>query len=46
MKISEILINHLNKNTRARVITIAQYFFMRDRIPYSTMLYVQTKPCY
>lgn len=46
MNISEILKNSLNKENRSRVNKIAQYFFMTDRISYSTFLYIMTKPLY
>ena len=46
MNISEILKNSLNATNRERVRKIAQYFFLRDRINYSTLLYVMTKPFY
>ena len=46
MNISEILKNSLNATNRERVIKIAQYFFLRDRISYSTFLHIMTKPFY
>ena len=46
MKIASILKNSLTSENRGRVIKIAQYFFMTNRIDYSTFLYIMCKPNY
>lgn len=46
MKISDILKNNLSKELRARVIKLAQYFYLTYRISYSCFLYIMTKPFY
>ena len=46
MSISDILKNNLTKETRARVIKLAQYFYLTNRIPYGCFLYIITKPFY
>lgn len=44
--VSDILIKNLNKNNRGRIIRLAQYFYLNNRITYTTFLYIQTKPLY
>ena len=46
MSISGILKNNLAKETRARVIKLAQYFYLTNRISYGCFLYIITKPFY
>ena len=46
MSISDILKNNLSKETRARVIKLAQYFYLTNRISYGCFLYIITKPFY
>ena len=46
MSISDILKNNLAKETRARVIKLAQYFYLTNRISYGCFLYIITKPFY
>ena len=46
MSISDILKNNLTKETRARVIKLAQYFYLTNRISYGCFLYIITKPFY
>ena len=46
MSISDILKNNLNKENRARVIKLAQYFYLTNRISYGCFLYIITKPFY
>lgn len=46
MNIADILTKSLNKENRGRVITIAQYFYMNNRISYSTFLFIMTKPMF
>lgn len=46
MSISDILKTNLSKETRARVIKLAQYFYLTNRISYGCFLYIITKPFY
>lgn len=46
MSISDILKNNLAKETRERVIKLAQYFYLTNRISYGCFLYIITKPFY
>ena len=46
MSISDILKNNLAKETRARVINLAQYFYLTNRMSYGCFLYIITKPFY
>lgn len=48
MSISDILKNNLAKETRARarVIKLAQYFYLTNRISHGCFLYIITKPFY
>ena len=46
MSISDILKNNLAKETRARVIKLAQYFYLTNRLSYGCFLYIITKPFY
>ena len=46
MSISDILKNNLAKETRGRVVKLAQYFYLTNRIFYGCFLYIITKPFY
>ena len=46
MSISDILKTNLSKETRARVIKLAQYFYLTNRISYGCFLYIIPKPFY
>ena len=46
MSISDILKNNLAKETRERVIKLAQYFYLTNRLSYGCFLYIITKPFY
>ena len=46
MSISDILKNNLSKETRERVIKLAQYFYLTNRISYGCFLYIIAKPFY
>lgn len=46
MSIANILKDKLTVSNRSRVIKLAQYFYLNDRIDYGTFLYIITKPFY
>jgi hypothetical protein len=46
MQIGEILKKHLTVSTRGRILKLAQYFYLNNRISYGTFLYIQCKPLY
>ena len=46
MSISDILKTNLSKETRARIIKLAQYFYLTNRISHGCFLYIITKPFY
>ena len=46
MSIRDKLKNNLAKETRARVIKLAKYFYLTNRISYRCFLYIITKPFY
>lgn len=44
MSTADILMKNLSRENRGRVLRLAQYFYMKDRIGYGVFLYIQTKP--